>query len=237
MNQFIFGLVFISISGLAIFGQQRDFDTSFEGGISMANRGNFVEALAQFQNAESSIETSRLSKKRLAQLHFNIGVCHFRLEKNADALSRFETAVQLFPKYERAHYALGMAASRKFDWQKSERAFLNALKLNRSNAETWFDLAFVYLATGEMLRAKAAFETSLELNTVDAATAYNNIGVISASFGDRKNAERAFENSVRVSNGTYEIAAANLTVIRLRHEETLVAANLKFGMQRNFFGE
>lgn len=237
MKHFLFGLIFISISGLAVFAQEKNFDTAFERGVSLANQGGFVEALAEFQNAEALVDSSRLSKKRLAQLQFNIGVCHFRLESNADAITRFETAVNVFPKYERAHYALGMAASRMLDWQKAERSFLDALKVNKTNGETWFDLAFVYLAKDEMLKAKAAFETSLELNTVDAATAHNNVGVISASFGDRKGAERAFENAVRVSNGTYKIAAVNLTLIRGRQSEILVAANFTLGKQRTFFGE
>lgn len=236
MKQFLFGLIFISISGFAIFGQGKDFDTSFERGVTLANNGSFAEALVEFRNAES-VSGSKLAKKRVAQLHFNIGVCHFRLERFADAISRFETAVNAFPKYERAHYALGMAASETRDWQKAERAFLDALKVNRSNGETWFDLGFVYLATSELPKARSAFENSLVLNTVDAATAHNNVGVILALSGERKGAERAFENAVRVSNGTYKIAAVNLLVVRGRQSENLVAANFTFGKQRNFFGE
>lgn len=236
MKQFLFGLIFISISGLAIFGQGKDFDTSFERGVALANNGSFAEALVEFRNAESVIG-SKLTKKRLAQLHFNIGVCHFRLEKNADAISRFETAVRVFPKYERSHYALGMAASEMRDWQKAEGAFLDALKVNKANGETWFDLGFVYLATGELPKARAAFEKALELNTVDAATAHNNVGVIRALSGDRESAEVAFENAVRVSNGAYKIAAVNLAVIRKHRSDTLVAANFTLGKQRSFFGE
>jgi Flp pilus assembly protein TadD len=237
MKQFLFGLIFISISGFATFGQGKDFDTSFERGVTLANNGNFAEAFVEFRNAERLINGSKLTKKRLAQLHFNIGVCHFRMNKNAEAIGRFETAVQVFPKYERAHYALGMAASELRDWQKAERAFHDALKVNKANGEAWFDLGFVYLAKGEMLKARSAFETSIELKTIDAATAHNNVGVIRALSGDRDFAERAFENAVRVSNGAYKIAAVNLAVIRKHRTETLVAANFTLGKQRNFFGE
>jgi len=237
MKQFLFGLIFISISGLAIFAQGQDFDTSFERGVALANTGSFVEALTEFRNAESVIGGAKLSKKHLAQLHFNIGVCHFRMNKITDAISRFETAVDIFPKYERAHYAFGMAASEARDWQRAERAFLDALKINKTNGETWFDLGFVYLAKGETLKARTAFESSLETGTVDAATAHNNVGVIRALSGDREFAEKAFENAVRVSSGTYKIAAVNLAFIRNQRTTNLVASNFTLGKQRNFFGE
>ena len=61
MKQFLFGLIFISISAATIFGQEKNFDASFERGVALANQSRFAEALAEFQNAEALLDSSRLS--------------------------------------------------------------------------------------------------------------------------------------------------------------------------------
>lgn len=229
MKQFIFGLILISCSATVIFGQDPNFGSVFVRGIALANRDSFAEALVEFQNAGKLLDGAKISKKTLAQLHFNIGVCYFRLESDHEAIGHFETAVRLYPKYERAHYALGMAALNARDWQKAARAFTNALKIDKTNGETWFDLAFAHLGANALDNATKAFQNSIVYKSVDSPLSHNNVGVLLAMKGDLQAAEAQFVKANELSSGRLVLARTNLEFCRqLRQRPFPLIARMEF---------
>lgn len=184
---------------------------TFEKGISLANEEKFETALADFKKSLTLAEIEDADNNFRAKIHFNIGVCLYRLKQNEKATGELEEAIKLSRgDYEKAFYALGMAKAELKNWPAAEEAFQSAIKLNKRNGETWFDLAFVYLAQKDYIGARDAFQKAVEYKSVAASIGHNNLGVIFALGGDINSAVREFETALKKSNGKFTVAERNL---------------------------
>jgi len=184
---------------------------SFEKGISLANAEKFEAALGDFRKSLTLAESEDATGDFRAKIHFNIGVCLYRLKQNEKAVGEFEEAVKLAKNdYEKAFYALGMAQAELKNWREAEAAFRAAIRLNKRNGEAWFDLAFVYLAQNDYDSARNAFQKSVELKSIAAPIGHNNLGVILALGGDLSSAMKEFEIALKQAGGKFAVAERNL---------------------------
>lgn len=209
----IFLSIFVILTVFAVSASAQSLSTrqTFEKGIGLANAEKFEAALADFRKSLTLAEIEDARAEFHARIHFNIGVCWYRMKENEKAVGEFEAAIKLTKNdYEKAFYALGMAQAELKNWTQAERAFRGALRLNRRNGEAWFDLAFVYLAKNDFEAAKQAFQKSVAYQSVSAAVGHNNLGVIFALGGDLDRAVREFETALRISNGNFAVAERNL---------------------------
>lgn len=224
--------VILTASVLSVSAQSLGTRQIFEKGVSLANEEKFETALGEFRKSLTLAETEDAGSDFRAKIHFNIGVCFYRLKQNEKAVGEFEESIKLAKgDYEKAFYALGMAQAELKNWQKAEQAFRGAIRLNKRNGEAWFDLAFVYLANKNYDSAKTAFQRSIELKSVAASVGHNNLGVILAIGGDLTAAVREFETALKKSNGNFAVAERNLQFCRLlgqNFSQDLVA-KLEFG--------
>jgi tetratricopeptide (TPR) repeat protein len=156
---------------LGVFAQANEFQT----GIEFAKNGDFQTALVHFQKAE----TADLSKRKLSQIHYNTGVCFYRLNQTNKAVTSFEKAIELSPKYEKAYYGLAMAQVDLKDFGSAEANFLKAINLNKTNGETWFDLALVLCEVQKFAEAITAFQNAVKFNSIAEATAKYNLEMLS----------------------------------------------------------
>lgn len=224
--------VILTASVLSVSAQSLGTRQTFEKGISLANEGKFETALADFKKSLTLAETEDAGSDFRAKIHFNIGVCLYRLKQNAKAVGEFEEAIKLTKgDYEKAFYALGMAQAELKNWQKAETAFRGAIRLNKRNGEAWFDLAFVYLAQKDYDSAKQAFQKSVELKSVASPVGHNNLGVILAINGDINSAVREFETALKKSNGKFPVAERNLQFCKSLGQNLSqdLVAKLEFG--------
>jgi Tfp pilus assembly protein PilF len=211
MKRLIFSVVFIfSAFIFSISAQSFTVRQTFESAMLSAKSREFEMALTQFQTALSLAKKENANRIFLAKIYFNIGVCLYQTKQQAAAVSEFERAILLAPDYEKAFYALGMAHFELKNLRESERAFLNALRSNDRNGETWFDLAFVYLAQENFDLAQTAFENSVKFKSVSSAVGRNNLGVIFALRGDFSSAIVQFEKAINESNGQLTVSKQNL---------------------------
>jgi tetratricopeptide (TPR) repeat protein len=203
--------VILTMSVLSVSAQSPAVKQIFEKAVDLANAGKFEPALADFKKSLTLAEIEDSSDQFRAKIHFNIGVCLYRLKQNENAVGEFEEAIKLAKgDYEKAFYALGMAQAELKNWQKAETAFRGAIRSNKQNGEAWFDLAFVYLARKDYDSAKTAFQRSIELKSVASSVGHNNLGVIFAIGGDIDSAVREFETALKKSNGKFAVAERNL---------------------------
>jgi tetratricopeptide (TPR) repeat protein len=211
MKRIIFGIfIIISAFVFSVSAQTRARQT-FENGIKSAQLGKYETALVDFKKSLSLADKETANGEFLAKIHFNVGVCFYRLNQNTEAVAEYEQAIKLSKSdYEKAFYALGMAQSELKNWQEAEKAFLEAIRLNRRNGEAWFDLAFVYLARENFDAAKRAFQKSIAYKSVDASIGHNNLGVIFALKGDLSSAIKEFETALKKSGGKLIEAERNL---------------------------
>jgi len=209
----IFLSIFVILTAMSLNAAAQSFTTRqmFEEAVGMANAGNFETALPVFKDVLALAKIDDAETGFRAKVHFNIGVCFYRLKQSEKAVAEFEEAIKFAKRdYEKAFYALGMAQAELKNWTQAEQAFRGALRLNKRNGEAWFDLAFVFLAKNDLEAARAAFEKSVEYKSVSAAVGHNNLGVIFALGGDLDSAVREFETALRKSGGNFAVAERNL---------------------------
>ncbi len=231
MKRIIFDIFIIVAVFVFSVSAQNSVQKNFENGIKSAGKGEFQTALADFQKSLALAGAEKTSGNFLAKIHFNIGVCFYRMKQPEKAVGAFERAVLLNPVYEKSFYALGMAQFELKNFLEAEEAFLGAIRLNDRNGETWFDLAFVYLARENFVAAKAAFEKSIKLKSVDSSISHNNLGVILAINSDFDSAVREFEIALKKSDGKLAVAERNLRFCKSLGQNFSpdLLANLRFG--------
>ena len=217
---FIF-VIFLAISASA---QTSEIKQNFDEATKRANAKDFENALVIYQNLAGISQNE--AKEFRAKIHFNIGVCLYQLKNRSKAISEYEVAVLLNPRYEKAFYALGMAHFELDNFEKAEKAFINSLKINAKNGETWFDLAFVYLKQENFDAAETAFQNAVKFNSVAAADAHNNLGVIAALRHDFETAEKQF----KLALGNSSEAKNNLQFCKFYKENNVkeLIAKLEF---------
>lgn len=217
---FIF-VIFLAISASA---QSFEIKQNFDEATKRANAKDFENALTIYQKLAGVAQNE--SKEFRAKIHFNIGVCLYQLKDRAQAVTEYERAVLLNPRYEKAFYALGMAHFELNDFEKAEKAFINSLRINDKNGETWFDLAFVYLKQENFDAAEIAFQNAVKFGSVATADAHNNLGVISALRHDFETAEKQFKLAV----GKSTEAESNLRFCKFYKENNIreLIAKLEF---------
>jgi len=222
------GSMMLFLSPAFVKAQDITTRSSFERGVMLAKAGNFEKALSEFESSLGAASSTHISDRLRAQIHFNIGVCQYRLQRTAAAAAELKIAIALRPDYQKAFYVLGVTEAERRNWRAATTALLAATRIDTHDAEAWFDLGNAYLERKEPDKAKTAFELAAKYKSIDSAVSHNNIGVILALSGDIKKAVAEFELALKASGGELETARHNLSVCQFIARETL-AAELRFG--------
>jgi len=208
---------------------------AFEKGTQAAQAKQFETAIEKYRQAILFSETENTSDDSLAKIHFNIGVCLFNLRQTTKAAEEFTEAITLSKRtYQKAFYALGMAQSELKNWQASETAFRQAVRLKKDDGEAWFDLGLVLLERENYDAAEMAFQKAIKYESTGAADAHNNLGVIFALKADFPAAENEFKTALTESNGKSVEARNNLEFCKLhkRNSNQNLLAKLEFSSKK-----
>ena len=228
-------VLFILILTLAASAQSPLVDRAFNAGTTAARSGNFEQGLRHYKTALAFAESEATNVERIAQIHYNIGVCHYRIGMSSLAIPELKKAIALRQgSYPEALYALGMSEVEQKNWPASRQAFLKALKADRSNGRIWFDLALVYLAEEDLENAEQALRRSIANSAVDSALSHNNLGVLLAMKGEVAEAAKEFELALLESGGRLMVAKGNLEFCNsLAYRPTRLTAgiHLKFAQR------
>lgn len=218
----ILPVVFLSIFAVSVSAQSPSTMRSFNQATKLATSGQFEEALSIYHLALVEAQRSRSDNDFLARLHYNLGVCEYRLNHADKAVEEFNLARKMkgFDK-SRTLYALGMAESARGNWHGARLAFLETLKPDEKNGEAWFDLAFAYLKEGNFPDAERAYRNSIVHKSIDSALSHNNVGVFLALRGEFSSAEKEFETALNSSGGELVEARNNLAYCRAHERERL----------------
>lgn len=205
---------------------------SFDDGIETARKGEFEKASEKFRRVLMIAETEKTNDNFLAKIHFNLGVCFYRLQQTEKAIGEFTEAIKLSRReYAQAFYALGMAHSDLKNFDSAENAFRDALNQNKTDGEIWFDLGFVYLQKKDFEKAEKAFQNAVKFKSVSSFEAHNNLGVIFALRHEFDVAEKHFEEALKMSENRFETARKNLQFCRFYRQKNLseeLIAKLEF---------
>ena len=186
MRVFLLLLLLVFLFNANAFAQAEIARQRFEQGLTNAGRGRYEQALKDFQDALEKYKfASDSSDEFAAKINYNVGVCLYRSGRAGDAVAFLESAIKLAKnRYAQAFHALGIIESELGNREAAKTAFTSAVRLDKRDGESWFDLAMVYLEENDLGAAVVAFQKAIRYGSVDAATAHNNLGVISAIGGD-----------------------------------------------------
>ena len=215
-------LVFVVVLTSAFSVPAQTFSTvrHFEKGTRAAQAKQFEAAIEDYRRAILFSEMGKTSDDMLARIHFNIGVCFFNLGEPMKAAEEYTEAIKLSRRtYQQAFYALGIANSELKNWQKSETAFREAVRLKKDDGEAWFDLGLVLLERENYDAAETAFQKAIKFESVGSPDAHNNLGVIFALKMDFPAAETEFKTALIKSNGKSVEAQNNLEFCKLYRQD------------------
>ncbi len=216
MKRLILVSLFVLILQIGTFAQSYEFGL----GINLARSGNFQTALLYFQK---SIDEN-LSARKLARIHYNIGVCFYQLKQAKQAVATFGEAIRLDPNYEKAFYALGMGQIDLKNWNEAETAFRQSLKLaDGRNGEAWFDLALVLYESQKIDQTIESLNNAIKYRNNAIGASHNNLGVVLTLKGDFSAALREFERALKLN---FAEAENNLRILRkaiITNDQSLIA--------------
>ncbi|MCB1024414.1 MAG: tetratricopeptide repeat protein [Acidobacteria bacterium] len=211
----ILPLVFVAGVSAQIDLSKRHFALGFE----FAAAGEFESAIGAYQRSLQIAEASSGAelKRYMGKIHYNIGVCAYKLKNLTKAERHFSAAIVIDPVEDSKKYfslAVTQIDQKKFDDAKKTLRAL--LRNDESHGEAWFELGMIYVSERKIEAAKAAFERSAQINGIRRPDAINNIGVILAMEGDLRSAARVFEKAYFASGQRLFAAKKNFEYC-LRH--------------------
>ncbi|MCU0240030.1 MAG: tetratricopeptide repeat protein [Pyrinomonadaceae bacterium] len=215
MRKLFFVSLITVILQFSVFAQTDEFQK----GLDFAKKNDFQNALVKFQNSFSK----NLSDKKIAQVHYNIGVCFYRLNQMNQAVTEFDKVINLNPNNEKVYYALAMTQVDLKDFDQAETNFLKAINLDETNGEIWFDFALVLYQKQKFDESIVAFQNSIKYKSVAKSTSYNNLGVIYALQGDFESAKKQLEIAVKKNVPEAQTNLEILKQVSANKDKNLVA--------------
>ena len=97
------------------------------------------------EHFERAWEVSRGTSGRAMR---SLGGYHFAREEHAEAARCLRRAVAINPLYARSWFVLGCACIRLEEWEGAREAFVRCVAIDEDDAESWNNLASVYLRMG-----------------------------------------------------------------------------------------
>ena len=230
----ILSIIFSIVLAMSVSAQTPTVRQLFDEGTQKAQIGNYENAVEDYQKAVLLLPNEKTDTNFLARIHFNLGVCFYHLQRNAESVEELTEAIKLAQgKYQKAFYALGMAHGKMKNWQSAETAFRAAINLKKNDGEAWFDLALILIEKKDFNAAESAFQNAVKYKSIGSADAHNNLGVIYALKDDFPSAEKEFKTALSKSNGKSIEAHNNLQFCKLYQQNfnRNLLAKLEFSRQ------
>ena len=180
---------------------------------SALRRGDAFVAQANYKAAiEEYSKVSERDAHEYARAIYNIGVCHYELWQTEEAIVFYKRAIALKQgDYPRASYSLGVALEDQKRFAEAKLAYKQAAK---KFAPAIYRLGLLEANAGEFQKAADLFRDAATQEGEHAAASHNNLGVMLATLGFLKEAEKEFVIALKSSDGAFEDAAHNLKLCR-----------------------
>jgi len=130
--------------------------------------GDIGNSLRQRQGFRRSMEAATINP-RDASAHYQLGLIYQQRRQYAEAISRFEKAVQIAHDETDAHFQLGRIAREQGRLQDAINYFSTVLEQDEkhSQSEVWREIGATYLAASMFTEAKDSLEKFIERRSYD----------------------------------------------------------------------
>jgi len=202
--------IVLSITSLTSLAQAQADDD-----LAAIERGNELVVQAKYEAAIREYERVPSTANRYAQALYNIGVCHYELWQTERAIEFYTRAIAARHNYPRATYALGVALEDLGRPAEARAAYLKSIADSRGDfAPAQFRLGLLLLQNGDYSMGARLFREAIKRPGEHLPASHNNLGVVLASTGRLREAEREFEKALQLTRGTFGVAAQNLELCR-----------------------
>jgi tetratricopeptide (TPR) repeat protein len=207
----------------ALLGKHAEAIATFKAALQLQPEHPFTQlrladsllALGQFAESQPLYEALRKKDAQVAQVHYGLGRSAFVQKNTPAAIASFQQALQLFPNYGAAHYALGLALrdagqaseaqvhlalSQQFKYVRPtlDDPLLAALAELNASATVHLKRGVALGEDGKLTEAIAAHERALALNP-KLTQAYINLIQLYGRAGQADKAEAQYRTLVAVN--------------------------------------
>jgi len=166
-----------------------DADALFYLGSSYSIMGREADAAGAYRKA--------FALGPVVSKHFRMGLAYYTLGLYEQATEELKAAIEARePHPLRSLVTMGMANTQLGRFQEGIDAFLGAMKVNQSAAESFFNVHFYlgmnYQALGQNETAEVAYRHAISINP-EFPYAYLNLGILFAAKGDTSSAMQVHE--------------------------------------------
>lgn len=186
-------------------------------GTVLVEAGRLEEAATELRQVADS---GGLQRPGRGEAHYNLGVIAERRGDLAEALARYDRAVELAPRLAEAQRARGVLLARDGDLEGAAAAFARAVEIEPETERHRFELAMALLLGGQEAQARSALEAALRELPAALSTRHL-LARLLASATDP--AVRDGARAVELAQGVVERA------LTLEHAETLAMALAETG--------
>jgi len=168
----------------------KNYQLTYLIGLSYVNLKKYAEAEKYFDKL--------LYVQKKPEIFFIQANIHKQLKKYDSAISYFEEAIQLNPKFSEAYNNLGNVKKRVGKIDEAISCFKKAIQLKESNIEAYFNLANIYKENRNFNDLIKVYEKILSFNKNDIKTLYN-LGSAYLFLGDIFKGKYYFEKIIKIN--------------------------------------
>jgi Flp pilus assembly protein TadD len=163
----------------------------FKLGVSLAHRGNFTKAIANF-------EAALAIKPNDADAHSALGFAFAVQEKLGDAFEQFDDALRLSPRLSTAHTGLGLLLTRQGKLNEAADHFRRALESNPRDVQAHTNLGLILKKRGRWEEAAIHFREAVQVDPESEQAQYQ-WGLALAGQGKLTEATGHLRETVRIN--------------------------------------
>ncbi|MCZ6701547.1 MAG: tetratricopeptide repeat protein [Ignavibacteria bacterium] len=200
---------------------QNPAEESFNKGMEYAVQGKFPKAKEEFEKAlkvdpfngpakfylKTIKDVIEQKIKSQTAIHLFKGISYIAKGQYNQAISDFNRALEINPKYAEAYNERGVVYDDKGQYDLAISDYTKAIEINPKLAEVYNNRAFAYYAKGQHDLAISDFNRALEINP-KFAIAYNNRGLAYYAKGQYDEAISNYTKAIKI-NPKYAAAYNN----------------------------
>lgn len=160
----------------------------------LQNEGQYIEAIEQWQ---SIVNSEGVNKELVARAFFSIGYLHSEQTENDQAISAYDQAIELSPKFPEAFNSRGLVKTTLENYEDAILDFDEAIRLDSDFAEVFYNRGNANSALKEYERAIADYDEAIRLMP-DFAGSYNYRGVSKNALGQHQDAIADYDEAIRL---------------------------------------
>jgi tetratricopeptide (TPR) repeat protein len=129
--------------------------------------------------------------------YYDLGVSNYDEGKISEAISAWEKAIIVSPKFVEAYYNLGNAYEEKGLLKKAISAWEKVIEITPFDSDTYFNMGVAYTKRGMFGEAVKTFQKAIEINPDDPEAHYS-LGIVYANTGELDNAIEEYNSTIEL---------------------------------------